>query len=282
MNPFYSQATLLVFFERKDSPTTYDNVKYSYAIVAGICLRFLEDGILIISIFRLRYVYDDFNINKEFKLVCLISLITSFLSNFTVFLAKDSTFFLYLPSDLTQLKHVSCFIISVIIPVMQSYKSDILPFPQTKDCVASLKLALRTPIPVKYFSLFLSKNPKEQLYLTLYFDIKIFERDFSQTTDINELYNKATLIYNEYMAENSENKVVLGLQIEEEIGSKFLHLGSALDINLFDSVMAFIVHKLEEHFEKFKTTRLYKECVMQLERQENWYELLKIAEMIDN
>ena len=63
---------------------------------------------------------------------------------------------------------------------------------------------------------------------------------------------------------------------------KFTVLSEQLNEFLFIELMAYVLGRLREHYEKFKRSRAFVELEEEIQRQEKLYEVLVDASMITN
>ena len=143
--------------------------------------NFIQDIALIVCIYSLRHVQDEFSINAELKIISLIWILSGFFHFFVMILYPDSVLITSNSLNYFQiLRGFLSLLVTAVIPIRKSYNpNSIIPFPINEECIKSLEMALLMPTSANYFYDYLEnscENKDALIYFGLYADIRTFLR----------------------------------------------------------------------------------------------------------
>ena len=161
-------------------------------------------------------------------------------------------------------------------------------------------MLLHIPVAVDYFYDYLesrrssSKDQDALQVFALYIDLRMYDKICSdqELDDQQKVEAKsecATQIYDEYLREGNddgENNAQLFVKLPEQVRllfeSKHRNLEQNLNEYLFIEVYAFVLDKLRDYFNTFKTSQKFVQLEDEIRNQERLYEVLVEASLIDN
>ena len=136
---------------------------------------------LVISIYALRHVQDEFSINFELKIISVIWILTGFLLFFFMIIEPHSM--MIRSNNLNYImivRGLMCLLVTAILPILRSYNpNSIIPFPINEECIKSLEMALLMPTSANYFYDYLEnscENKDALIFFGLYADIRTYLR----------------------------------------------------------------------------------------------------------
>jgi hypothetical protein len=142
------------------------------------------DALLMILLFMLRNIQEDFSLTGEFLIVTFMQLAVDFIIFF--FLIVDPTAGISSSNNLQYLMIVRGLVllwITAIKPLRASYTSNaIIPFPINEECIKTLEMAMMMPTSANFFYEYLEtlcgqeRNKDALVYFGLYADIRTYLR----------------------------------------------------------------------------------------------------------
>ena len=100
--------------------------------------------------------------------------------------------------------------------------------------------------------------------------------------DEQEKYEKAFYINREYLSPDGKFTIEIDKDVKRAIDEKFDNLSANLNEFLFIELLAYVLDKLKEHFERFKRSSDFTQLEEEILRQEKLYEVLVDASIITN
>jgi len=166
------------------------------SIETYLLVNFTTDLALIIFIYNLRHVQDEFSINFELKCISLIWITLGFLMFYFIIIHPDPEIIKSNSINYFMItRGLLCLIVTAILPIRRSYHpNSIIPFPINEECIKSLEMALLMPTSANYFYDYLEnscENKEALIYFGLYADIRTYIRLFEEGDDGLEIRKQA-------------------------------------------------------------------------------------------
>ena len=128
--------------------------------------------------FWLRHIKDDFNINKEIRIMTTILFASDFMYITSMILLYNTTFVVlgfiqYIQVALC----LALLFITAIRPIQKSYKPNpIIPFPLNQDCIEQLESAMMMPASSQMFYDFINDlgDIRGITLIALYADLRLY------------------------------------------------------------------------------------------------------------
>lgn len=259
----------------------YINVTLTFLIM----FSFLENVILILCIFFLRDIKNDFSIIRELQIV----FITWFICNnaavglyvFDVhYVAKQCAKYFLLSRCLLTV------MISTFVPIYQTYKGNaFIPIPPNRESIENIDMVLHIPIAASAFYEYLDQLDEDEeaaVFFALYADLRHYDKACINKETHEIKHEVATQIHTDYLTESAPYHVTIDRGVLNAVNQKFNDAKSNLNEFMFVELYAFVLDKLRFHFERFKRSPAFSALEHEIERQEKLYEVLVDASIITN
>lgn len=143
---------------------------------------------LLLSVFALRHVQEEFAMNFEVKWVTAAWYISGFIFFLTTLCYPDSPF---VTGEYVQylfiIRGLICLVVTGILPIKQTYSpNSIIPFPINEECIKTLEMALLLPTSANFFYDYLENYCLDKdalLYFGMYADLRTYIRMCEERSD---------------------------------------------------------------------------------------------------
>eukprot|EP00743_Colponemidia_sp_Colp-15_P004384 GILK01004728.1.p1 GENE.GILK01004728.1~~GILK01004728.1.p1 ORF type:complete len:435 (+),score=25.82 GILK01004728.1:76-1305(+) len=235
-------------------------------------LFILQALTLLVAVFVLRRIQDEFNINSELKIICLIWGIYTFVTT-ALELTGAHSVFAYTVLSIS--RSVLVQIVSCAVPLVQSYLAPPIPIWSTSDTVESLDRLLRDPVGIVYFQKYLV-NQFSVENLLFWVEVELF-KDLTPL-DPEVQVEKVQHILNSYFT--PEAKLQLR-GIPDEFKVQLLSKANAPHRAMFNAVQQFVFDRMEQEvYPRFRESSVCQELKAELRSQENLYGRLLVSSML--
>ena len=260
-----------------------------------LVFNFVMDALLMILLFLLRNIQQDFSITREFFWVTTIQLSTDFIIFF--FLIVDPSAYISSSNNLSYLMVVRGLVLlwfTACEPLRGTFTSHaIIPFPINEECIKTLEMAMMMPTSANFFYEYLEtlcgqeRNKDALVYFGLYADIRTYMRLVEEKQDEASVRDHARQIIIDYVTPESRQWEV---DIPEEITIEILslinkdtgELEANMSESLFSALYFFVLEVLEGYYKDFQKSRKYESLKDEVSKQEILYEYLRRYSMISN
>eukprot|EP00347_Sterkiella_histriomuscorum_P008081 403346444 len=236
--------------------------------------HFIECMGLLICIQVLRNIKDDFNIRLELYLVFGVWFITSYITT-AIYLFSDN--WRYLTFILIVRNFLVC-MITALKPVYQTFQNNsYILLPPSVGSIESLDMVLIIPIASEYFYDYLERQVQDEeapILFSLYADLRYYDKSCTEDENEQDKYEKALAINQEYLNPGGKFFLNVNKDVKRAIDDKFLNLQQNLNEYLFIELLAYVLERLKEHFERFKRSSEFLQLEEEILRQEKLYEVL--------
>eukprot|EP00347_Sterkiella_histriomuscorum_P012237 403369365 len=189
-----------------------------------LIVNFIQDMGLILCIYTLRHVQDEFSINFELKFISFIWIIFGFFQFMIMIFFPDSP--IITTNSLNYfmvVRGLLSLLVTAVIPIKKSYNpNSIIPFPINEECIKSLEMALLMPTSANYFYDYLEnscENKDALIYFGLYADIRTFLRLIEDGESDFVLRSQAEQIFQDYIGEDKQWDIEIPDEIHIELSS---------------------------------------------------------------
>lgn len=235
-------------------------------------------------LWKLRYVRDDYGINKELRIVCAAWIITT-LAVLVSLLLKEGVFsflpqlegdtYLLVYAGAMMTRNTIVFIASVCYPVCRSYSAAYATLWSNCDALRSLNALLKDIVCVQYFRQFLIREAHAE-YILCWVEIELFK----DCDDLEMLRSQALRIYDKYLCEDAELEVLVSLNVRNRLAYCLEQEIPDVNRQTFDEVQQELFDLMSPEFTRFLASESCSQCLRELEREENLRELLEKSQMI--
>jgi hypothetical protein len=167
------------------------------------------------------------------------------------------------------------FAVSILHPIVRSRPTAIVPYGETRECVANVEITLATELPFHEFANFIEaeyKAPGTNI-LTLYSRIKLFENAVEKERDLAEQTALAVGICDDFLQEDGESFVeFLTDEQRRQVLVKKNSIPSTLNKDFFNPIYAPVLKRLDDYFKDFRNSDVHKQLYLMLILNEIVYE----------
>eukprot|EP00744_Colponema_vietnamica_P015683 GILI01021988.1.p1 GENE.GILI01021988.1~~GILI01021988.1.p1 ORF type:complete len:403 (+),score=43.11 GILI01021988.1:54-1262(+) len=237
------------------------------------CLHFVEELILLVAIFLMRDIQDEFSINNELKIICGIWITYSVTTSILSFLDLMS---MNLFAAFFVARSLFAHFCSCVWPLIRSYISPPLAIWSSTETVESLDRVLRDPVAFTFFQTFLFRNFAVE-YILFWVEVELFKDIASYNSDM--LNSRAQEITEKYLQDGCKLEVSLTKDVRESI---ILDLeSSAVSVEMFDEAQEEVFKLMNnDFFPRFKQSSCCAELVAELRKQENIHGRLLLSNLL--
>ena len=248
---------------------------------------------IVIAVYVLRNLQEEFQITQEYILIVITFYVTCFLYTFFMVLTPHIIFVRDGYVDYIMLvRSIICLYVSGVIPIRLSYKANsIIPFPLNEECIKTLEMALLMPTSANYFYNYLENFAEDRdalIYFGLYADIRQFLRMIEDGENIVPLRKQADSIYRDYICDQREWKMYIPPEVRADLKEKFQIPGKvklfeqAAGDSIFTDLFIFVLEMLDNYYKEFQKSQLYEALKDEVSKQEILYEILRRYDLINN
>jgi hypothetical protein len=245
-------------------------------------IHFLEIILLIIVVFKLRHIRDEFNISNE---LCTVGLVWM---GFEILFMINNSYSRFLDENvifvLDMMRNYIIIIVSGLLPVIKSFQTLNLPICTTKECAANFNLLLMTEKTYDAFYDYLkSYMPEGAKFLSFWTELNVFKHSKKNNEKNSSTNLLSTDIYQKYLVETSDTYIDFPPQLIEKIHKSYKNSPKDIYSDVFDSLGEFVFNTLRDYYyPNFKMSVEYRKLEGDLEKDEIIYSRLVASSMISS
>lgn len=257
----------------------------SDSLIGFMVVHSLEAIVLLAIILKLYNYRDDYGVAFEMTLVCGVWILGIFAQFIAEALYTESaihtwfsgaeigdTSYYEFSAIVVIVRNTIIFAISIVYPVYQSFAEPFVPLWSNSDALRSLDTLLKDIVCIQYFRQFLTFEQKVENMLC-WVEIELFQDGASP-----QLMLQAQRIYDKYLSPDAE----LEVRIPDDVKARVFYAieQDSVSPDTFGEVQHEIFLLMNEDFPRFLASESCKQCLRELEREEQLRFVLEKSQMI--